>query len=99
MKDENEDPWGPNKGAPWGPNKGASKGQKWLKWSKIFFFYFAPIQFTLATDFHYSYSAPMQGELKKIIDKYEGPWGAHQGVPEGPKMASGWLPRINIGYF
>ena len=35
MKDENEDPLG--------PNKGALKGQKWLKLTKILnFFNFAP---------------------------------------------------------
>ena len=50
-----------------------------------FFFYFAPIQFTLATNSHYSYTALMQGELQKMIDEHEGPWGAHQGVPKVPK--------------
>ena len=52
MKDENLEPWGPNKGAPGAYQRG-SKGPKMAKIDPNleFFFYFAPIQFTLAKIF------------------------------------------------
>ena len=55
MKNENKDPWGPNKGVP--------KNQKWLKLTEIMkFFYFAPIQFTQATNIHDLFTNLIRGE-------------------------------------
>ena len=66
MEDENEDPWV--------PNQGAEKGQKWLKLTKVLnLFYFAPIQFTQATNFHYFYTDRRRGEQQKMKDEYEDP--------------------------
>ena len=51
-----------------------------------FLFYFAPIQFTLATNFHYFFANIVQGGWKKLKDEYEDPWGPHQAVPKVPKV-------------
>ena len=51
-----------------------------------FLFYFAPIQFTLATNFHYFFANIVQGGWQKLKDEYEDPWGPHQGVPQVPKV-------------
>ena len=72
MKDENKNPWGPNKGVP--------KDQEWLKLTKIlYFFNFAPIQITQATNCHYFYADLMQGEYNRINKRMWIPGGSIQG--------------------
>ena len=58
-----------------------------------FFFYFGPIQFTLAISFHYLYTNIMQREWLKIKDEFEDPWGAYQGVPKVPKWPQDGSPN------
>ena len=59
---------------PGGPTRDPTrfpKDQKWLKLTKILnSFYFTPIQFTQATNFHYFYTGLKPGEERKMIDKY-----------------------------
>ena len=70
------------------------KGPKMAKIAQIlYFFYFAPIQFTLATDFHYSFTDILRGEQLKIIDEYEEPWEAHQEVSKVAKWPQDGSPK------
>ena len=88
MKDENENPWGPNKGVP--------KDQEWLKLTKILYFSnFSPIQITQTTNCHYFYADLMQGEYNRINKRMWTPGGIHSGVLNGPE----WPKLTKISFF
>ena len=85
-----ETPGGPIKG-PWGPNKGASKGQKWLKLSKIFnFFLFGSHPIHSGNRFSlFLYSSYAGG----VVENNKRVWGPTRGFPKVPKWPQDGSPK------